>query len=244
MSNRAYSIGLLLLCFVVALVLWDWLYPVNVFVVVLHEWCHGLAAILTGGSVGQIYIDVRAGGWCSHNSSWRFVTAAAGYVGSPILGALILLAAAGTRRDRAISMFLGAFLIVLSALYVRNTFGLAFCVAFGLLLIASGRWLPEAVNDFILRFLGMSSCLYSVVDLKRSLMAHWGGWRPNTGNAELDRIWSSSDADTLAALTGIPATVWWGLFLLLGVGTFAVAAWLSVKWESGWSAKDGAPGAG
>lgn len=233
--ETASSFALLAGCFVLTVLAWEWLYPVNVFVVVLHEWSHGLAAMLTGGDIVRIHVDARAGGWCEHTSSWRIVTAAAGYLGSSVLGAAILIAASTSRQDRRIAKALGAFLIFLAARYVRNPFGLGFCVAFGIFMIWVAVYASERLCDFLLRFLGTSTCLYAVVRVKWHLQSAWYGWGPvKTGDPTLDRIWASSDADTLASLTGVPALAWWVIFLLFGVAAFTLALRTSLRNEAGW----------
>jgi len=232
-ATRWKSLQLLGGTFLLTLVFWEWLYPINVFVVVLHEWSHGLAALLTGGDVVEIYLDPRAGGWCSHTSSWRGVTAAAGYIGSSVLGAALLVTGAATRKDRVVVAGLGLFLAFLAIRYVGNGFGRIFCLGFAAFLLFAANKLQDRWNDFLLRFLGMSSCLYAVVRVRGHLLAHWYDWRSRTGNAELDKIWSRSDADTLAELTHLPATFWWCVFLALGVGAFLGALFVSVRSEAG-----------
>ena len=60
------TVGLLAAMFVVAGIFWDtiFIYPIKLFVVALHEFSHGVAAILTGGSIVRIEIDYRIGGLC------------------------------------------------------------------------------------------------------------------------------------------------------------------------------------
>lgn len=234
-DRRAWkSMKLLGLTFLVTFLLWEYLYPINVFVVVLHEWSHGLAAILTGGEIKQIYLDHRAGGWCAHTSQWSFVVSFAGYFGSSVLGALLLITGAMTKKDRQVVAGLGLFMAYLALAYVRNGFGLAFCLGFAAFLLFAAAKLSDGLNDFLLRFLGMSSCLYALVRVRGHLLSHWYGWRSKTGDPKLDQIWANSDADVLAQLTGLPATFWWVVFLVLGIGCFALAVKISIEEEAGW----------
>ena len=52
--------------FVAAVFLWNTfvLYPVKMFVVLLHEMSHGLAAITAGGRIVSIQLDPHIGGYC------------------------------------------------------------------------------------------------------------------------------------------------------------------------------------
>jgi len=238
-SRQAQSLGLMAICFAISFFLWDWLYPVNVFVVVLHEWSHGLANVLTGGKILEIYIDPRAGGWCQGTSSWELTVTAAGYIGSSVLGAAILLAAALTRWDRMLCGGLGLFLVGVGLRYVGNPFGKIFCVGFGVFMVWAAYKLSERWSDFLLRFLGMSSCLYAVFRVRQHLLAHWYQWPTgSTGDATLDQIWAHSDADVLAHLTGVPATAWWVTFLIVGVSSFLAALWISVRYDAGWGSPE------
>jgi hypothetical protein len=73
-------------------------------------------------------------------------------------------------------------------------------------LVVIARLLPNAFSDVFLKFLGLTSCLYVVLDIKSDL---------------IDRAFFAfpgavSDAQNLAAMTGIPAIIW-------GVAWFLVA---------------------
>ena len=84
-------------------------------------------------------------------------------------GCAMLLIAARTRWDRALSAGLGLLLIGATLLYVRTAVGLLYGIGSGLALAAAGRWLGEKVNDLILSFIGASSCLYALLDLRHLL---------------------------------------------------------------------------
>ncbi|MBD3306499.1 hypothetical protein GF339_08865, partial [candidate division KSB3 bacterium] len=60
------TLGILFVMFLLAVVFWNsiFIYPIKLFVVVLHEFSHGLAAIVTGGSIVRIEINQQIGGMC------------------------------------------------------------------------------------------------------------------------------------------------------------------------------------
>jgi hypothetical protein len=209
----------LVLVFVAVAALWDTglVTPLKLLVVLLHEISHGMAAVLTGGSIDRMEVNAAQGGVCYTSGGIRFVVLSAGYLGSMAWGAAILLLAARTRWDRVISMALGAFLLVMAVLYVRNLFGLVLSVLFGGAMVAAGRYLPEAVNDFILKTIGLTSCMYAVLDILDDVLK-----RPGIG----------SDADMLAQLTLIPGVVWGTLWIVIAVVV------------SGWALLQGARGPG
>lgn len=193
--------------------------PVKIFVVLLHEISHGVAAVATGGEIVRIEVNAQQGGVCSTRGGSAFVTLSAGYLGSMLWGALILIGASRTRYDRYISGAIGACVLILTLLYVRNLFGFASALLFSFALILMGWKLSERTNDFVLKVIGMTSCLYAVLDIVDDVLR-----RPGIG----------SDADMLAAHTGIPSLVWGVLWIVTSVAVTAASLWIASK-------GDGAP---
>ena len=178
-----------------AFVLWQspLVFPLKIFVVLLHEISHGLAAVLTGGSIVSIQLSAAQGGLCITRGGSRFFTLNAGYLGSLLFGALFVLVAARSRRDRVVVAILGIALLALTLVYVRTLFGFAYGLVAGAGLLLAARKLPEPVSDAILKVLGAVSCLYAVWDIASDVLL---------------RDVPGSDASALARLTGIPATLW------------------------------------
>ena len=121
------------LFFVALWFLWDTpvIYPLKIFVVLLHETSHAIAALATGGYVQRIVLDPYQGGACYCPGGNAFVTLTAGYLGSLMWGGLILLAARSKRiRPGLLTTVLGAVTVGLTLLYVRSGFGIAFGLGF------------------------------------------------------------------------------------------------------------------
>lgn len=197
-------LGTLVAMVVVAIVFWDWkfLYPIKVFVVLLHELGHGLAAVLTGGEIAKIELSSNLGGVCWSRGGSRLVILPAGYLGSMLFGGLILVAAARTRFDRFISMGIGGVVILVTAAYVRTTFGLVFGLLFGVVMILVGKFLPEKVNDTLLKFLGLTSTMYAIIDIKEDLIS---------------RTVPGSDAYAMSEILPLPPVFWGVLWILIAV---------------------------
>ena len=195
-----------------AYVLWDTLlvYPLKIFVVFLHEISHGLAAVATGGSIERIELSANEGGVCWTRGGSRFLTASAGYLGSMLWGGLLLVAGARTRFDRALVGLVGLFVIVVTLLYVRTGFGLAYGVGAGALLVGVATALPPGVSDTLLRVIGTVSCLYVPWDIASDILL---------------RDAPESDAHAIATITGIPAVVWGVIWIVLATAGafFAIA---------------------
>jgi hypothetical protein len=66
-------------------------YPFRLFVTYVHETGHALATLLTFGSVSGMNVNPDGSGVTYARGGWTFVLASAGYLGSTIFGALLLL---------------------------------------------------------------------------------------------------------------------------------------------------------
>jgi hypothetical protein len=211
---RRRDVGILLALLAVTFLFWDSpaLYPVKAFVVLLHELGHGLAAVLTGGRIERIELSSDLGGVCWSRGGWRLLVLPAGYLGSMLFGGLILLAAARSRNDRVLAAGLGLGVLALTVVFVRSLFGVVFGLAFGAALILAAWWLPRAVNDLLLRFLGLASILYAVIDIKEDLVS---------------RTVPGSDAYAMSRELFLPPIFWGVLWMALAVmaaGAFLVLA--------------------
>ena len=195
----------LLLIFIGIVFLWDTLfvYPLKIFVVFMHEVSHGLAAVVTGGKIVEIQVNQQQGGHALTQGGSRFWTLTAGYLGSLLWGGLILLLAARTHLDKVISVIIGLGMVAISIGFGESTFTYLFGISFGVVLLAVGFFLPEVVNDWTLRVIGVTSCLYAILDIKSDI---------------LDRSHLRSDARMLSEITGLPTLFWGILWILIAIG--------------------------
>jgi hypothetical protein len=216
---RLTHVGGFLAYFAALWFLWDTVvvYPLKIFVVLLHESSHALAALATGGTIERIVLDPAQGGACYCPGGSSFLTLSAGYLGSLLWGGGILLAARSPRvRPQFLTYALGAATVALSLLYVRSGFGIAFGIVFGAALVFVARKAGAGINRGLGQVLGLTSVLYAILDIKSDI---------------LDRPELMSDAAMLAELTGIPTLAWGFMWILLAV---AIAFWLIRKsyWDA------------
>jgi hypothetical protein len=204
--------------FIFVMIFWNhsFIYPIKIFVVMLHEMSHGLAAELTGGDMMKIELSPQIGGVCWSRGGIRWIILPAGYLGSMFFGGLILLGAARTRHDKEISTFIGIIMIALTLYGVRNTFGIVFGLLFGGAMILAGYILSEQLNDILLKFIGLTSTCYAVIDIKEDLIS---------------RTVPGSDAFEMSKIIPLPPVVWGVIWIVIAI--FVTWKFITVASERG-----------
>jgi len=176
-------------------------YPFRLFVVFLHEISHGIAAVLTGGTIVSIGMG-EAGGVCLTRGGWRLLILNAGYLGSLLWGSLFLLLGARRTRARPVIGVIGVFTLLITLAYVRTWFGFLYGLAAGLVLLAVAAKLAPVVSETLLAAIGATSVLYTIWDVAADVLVVHSG---------------QSDAAALARLTGVPAILWGAAWIALSV---------------------------
>jgi hypothetical protein len=221
------TIAVLVGIFVVVALLWDTpvVWPLRVLVVFFHEASHGLAALATGGSIDSLRIMPDESGLATTRGGSAFVVYSAGYLGSLVVGAILLLVAARTRLDRIAAAALGALIAALTILFVplSNPFGFAFGLVAAAVLLAIAKWMPEAASDVALKVIGITSCGYAVLDIYSDVIA-----RPGL----------RSDAAMLGEATGVPTVVWGVLWIAIAVAGAGAALRLAARGDGGGAGRD------
>ncbi|MFL5355319.1 M50 family metallopeptidase [Archangium sp.] len=191
------------------------LWPLKVLVVMIHESGHALATLLAGGAVDRITLAAHESGAClSRLPATHFAQVAvysAGYVGSALAGAFLLLATFRFRLRRLVLVAASVGLAVMGVLYAGDGFTLAFCLGTALALGLAAKYLPDGGVDMVNLFLSAFTALYVAFDL-RSALGHGAAAH------------SVSDASLLANLTPVPSWAWaaiWSFVSLALLGLFA-----------------------
>jgi len=174
--------------------------PLKILVVFQHEISHALAAWLTGGSVEEISISAQEGGFAITRGGNLFAILSAGYLGSLVLGAALLMVALHSTADRAVTAALGAIILLVTLLYIRDLFAIVFCGVAGVVLLGMARFLGHAANDMALRVIGLTCLIYVPYDIF---------------DDTIRRSTLRSDAYMLADAFGGTAMIWGGIWLVL-----------------------------
>jgi len=214
-------LAILVVCLAVGLLLWDSpvLWPLKVLVVMIHETGHAVASLLVGGTVDRISVSGNEAGQClsrlPDSALGAIVVYSAGYVGSALVGGVLLLS---TYRYRARRWMLGAaaaWLVVMALLYGRDPFTVFFCLGTAGALAAGARWLPSDLVDVVNLFLAAFCALYAVFDLRSDL---WDG-----------ATRAHSDAALLAQITYVPAILWAALWSLASLAILGLFLWRALQ---------------
>ncbi|HQJ75150.1 MAG TPA: M50 family metallopeptidase [Bacteroidota bacterium] len=201
------QIIILIILTILSFIFWNTIvvYPVKLFVVLLHELSHGLAAILTGGKIIKVEISYLIGGSCTTQGGSPSLIANAGYLGSILLGGLLLVQSTKSKNIKFLGLFLSLSIFLITIFYIRNSFGIIFGISFSFILFLLTFILPKKILEWILKFIGLVSCFYVLIDIKEDLFSN-----PPKG----------TDANLLYQITGINAIFWavlWGILALIAI---------------------------
>ena len=176
--------------------------PLKILVVFLHELSHAVATLLTGGEVLDFHIASNQSGHVLARGGNRFLVLTAGYLGSLLIGTVLLIAALRTDADRWITGGLGLLMLLVAALYIRTGFALSFTIATGAGMLVIAYRFGHGVNDLLLRLIGLSSMIYVPYDIFSDTIRHSK---------------MRSDARMLADEFGGTAAIWGGLWLIVSL---------------------------
>ena len=189
-------------------------YPFLIFSTWVHEMCHGMAAIVVGGSVQKLYVYKDGSGLAytgTSGESWKRVfVASAGYIGTAVSGALLLLFRRTRRGPTVGLMGMGCAMLRSCVLYVRNTFGIVAIFLMGSITLVCGWKLPAQGVTYLYCFLA-ATCSFNALDSIKDLLDM------QDGEAYVNGQKSSTDAHTVADLIGMSSGFWAMLWLLFGL---------------------------
>eukprot|EP00977_Amphora_coffeiformis_P015574 scaffold4562_cov178-Amphora_coffeaeformis.AAC.3 len=204
------------------------LYPFKIFSTWVHEMCHGMAAILSGGYIAKLQIFHDGSGLATTASQHRGFVAAGGYPGTSVTGGLLLLFRRTTLGPTIGTIGLGLALLLSVLLYVRNEWGMVVLSLEGVFLLLCGWKLPAAFLDNLYSFLALTVSLNAIENI-RDLYGSNEGYV----NGEL----RNTDAHTVAEIRGGDYRVWATRWLLLSIamtafGIFFARNARSLPWSS------------
>lgn len=153
-------------------VLWDsfLIYPVKMLSVMIHETFHALTTLLTGGKISSINIDFNLGGKIETEFGSSILISLSGYFGSLFVGLLFFKLSQNEKLFRFFIYSLSIMILIVLA----NSNPNADYIFISLLIISFLIFIAVFINNnyfqFLIRFLGLVSMIYVLIDLKNDLL--------------------------------------------------------------------------
>ena len=214
--------------------------PFRLLVTLVHEANHAVAAELIGGDVQYVIVNEHGGGLTRSafderpSDLARVFVSSAGYVGTAVVGALLLEGASRLRRGRLATVVLAALVAAIglawvpwevepddfSALATGSDSGDGrFTVLVCCLAVAALVGIAVQPSDRLRRLtvigLATTFCLAGVDDLRRVL--------------DLSARGGHSDAAIAADVSPLSSWMWAGLWLVVGVGACVLGVWAALS---------------
>lgn len=203
-QKQIIELTVLLVMVIVSIIIWDSIiiYPIKLMTVLLHEISHGLAAVVSGGSIISLDINTELSGSCIVEGGNSIIIASSGYLGSLMFGLLFIYSSYNNKSSKWILISI-SIIIILFSINTSNNFSLQiFSLLLVITLLIIYFFAPSIISKYLIIFIGIVSCLYVVVDIKNDL---------------IDSSNVSSDALVIANLTGINELVWGLLWFTISI---------------------------
>lgn len=185
----------------------------------IHELCHALAAVATGGRVLEIAVLANGNGVTPIMGGNLVLVASSGYIGATLVGALMILYGRTERGARTVLWTLAAALGLSLALWVRSDWvGVMSGIGWALLCAFAAARFQGTGLRFTAQFLGMVQCLASI----RAF---------NDLFAISLRAEMHSDAKIMEHATRLPSVIWASLWFVISVVAMGFA--LRAAWRGG-----------
>ncbi|KAI8871693.1 hypothetical protein GQ42DRAFT_154254 [Ramicandelaber brevisporus] len=167
------------------------IYPFKLVTVSFHEFGHAFAGVITGAKIHSITIEPDEGGLTQMTGGNPCCTIPAGYLGSSLIGALMIFCGFNTIASKVCTVVVGVALLA-TMWWARNWLARVIAVLF-IGLLAFLWWLQGGVGlRYFVAFMGTMSVLYSLYETVDHLIV-------NKRN--------ESDAVVYAKYTGCPSRV-------------------------------------
>jgi hypothetical protein len=194
------------------------LYPFKLLATWMHELSHGIAMLLTGAGFDHILIYRDTSGLAYARSTagpiGAAIIAAAGYMGTPVWGGVLLVASYDARTARRALLVLAALLVGTALFVVAPTkteggFGPWVTGAIGAVVLVCAVALPARMRLLVAHFIAAQACCNALLDIRVLMRPHQvvGG-----------QVAGASDAHNMATATfgtTAPWAVWfWAIVWL------------------------------
>ena len=170
-STQKVTLGIIVAYVVIIALLWNIpyvrgiLYPFKMLVIAFHEFSHAITSLLTGGKVESISLDPREGGVTKMRGGISAITLPAGYLGSSLIGALLIFCGFDIVASKVASFVLAACFLLTLWWGKKDWLTISTILAAVGLLVACWFIAHAEALRFVVLFIGVMSALYSVWDI-------------------------------------------------------------------------------
>ncbi len=182
----------------------------------IHELCHAVTAIATGGHPLYISVFADGSGVTPVEGSLMLLTASAGYTGTALIGGLLIAVSRKESSARTMVWLTFACMLLSLVVFVRGDAVGIFSAVFWVLALGwMGARLKGQNIVFAAQFLGLQMALTSIQSFLALIQV----------TTSLER---HSDALILEQASGIPSIVWavgWMIFGVFCIGFGLWSAW-------------------
>ncbi|MFC8038103.1 M50 family metallopeptidase [Paenarthrobacter sp. NPDC057355] len=193
---------------------WRWF---GLYVTFVHELGHAYAALMTGRFVHGLRIGLDHSGRLVSSGRSSFGAAWSGFWGYPapaVVGFGLIAAVSAGRSGAAMSV--GALVLLMSLVFLRNFTGIVVAVASAVIAQALLLFATPTVVNYVVLALGVALSVGGVRDLLKLAGVH---------TKRRQRL-AASDAFILGRTTGVPAFVWLSGFTVVIAGCVLASTWL------------------
>ncbi|KAJ9298979.1 hypothetical protein DTO271G3_3221 [Paecilomyces variotii] len=212
--TQAITLGIIAVYVVVIALLWNlpyirWsLWPFKMLVIAFHEFGHAITACCTGGKVESVSLDPHEGGVTHMRGGISAITLPAGYLGSSLIGALLIFCGFDIVASKIASFALGV-CFLLTLWWARRDWLTIITITLAIGLLVAFWFIDHAEPlRFVVLFIGVMSALYSVWDICDDLIL---------------RSVPSSDASVFAKRYGGSSQCWGVIWSFIALAFMAIA---------------------
>lgn len=214
--DQITELVILLILLIISFSLWDTnvIYPIKLFVVLLHELSHSIAAILSGGKIITMNIGFDLGGKCETEGGNTILIASAGYLGSLLWGMLFFISPNNKKSGFWIIILISVMIVLTTIGVATGTTFILLALILSALLITAAFYLRIPIVSIIVRVFGLISCVYILFDIKDDLLFQSA---------------AISDATLISSLTNISTTMIGISWVLISIICIYIAIRFSYK---------------
>lgn len=146
------------------------LYPFKLLGTWMHEISHGIVMVLVGVGFDRMDVYPDGSGLAFADGSagalGKGLIAAAGYMGTPLWGVVLLWLGQDANAARRALAIVGLLLGITAGLFIANPFGQVAIGATSIVAVAAALFLPDRPAVLLCNFVAAQACIGAVVDIR------------------------------------------------------------------------------